>query len=65
MNGRGVDAVGAERARASASRLPRGTARECDEVPVRLAGAKRYRPRFRLIETAEISLPGDWIEIDC
>ena len=22
-------------------------------------------PRLRLIETAEISLPGDWIEIDC
>ena len=24
-----------------------------------------FAPRLRLIETAEISLPGDWIEIDC
>lgn len=24
-----------------------------------------FDPRLRVIETAEISLPGDWIEIDC
>src|SRR5688572_1212722 len=30
-----------------------------------LARERYFAPRLRLIDTAEISLPGDWIEIDC
>jgi hypothetical protein len=46
-------------------RLPRGTTRDCDGGAGPPGCRESYRPRFRLIDTEEISLPGDWIEIDC
>ncbi len=48
---------------ATASRRINGNTIE--KVGLRAAGLAYFAPRLRLIETAEISLPGDWIEIDC